>query len=332
MDAEALPRLDATVVIPTLDGEAYLAAVLDALESQVFDGDFEVLVIDSGSRDGTLPIIRARPWVRLHEIPHAEFGHGRTRNLGARLARGKVVAFLTQDAIPAGPSWLSEISTPLASDVAPGAVLAIVGRQTPRARCFPLLKYEIQGIFAAQGPSDATTIYPHSGDTEDRRSFYSDVNSATLRELLLGEIGYRDVSYAEDIAFARDVLAAGYRKAYAGRADVVHSNDMNLAEYRMRMFEEIIALRRVGAATAEFGAVKMLAHIARGVLLDSVRIVRDPDYGFARTLYWLGLNPAFHWVRWRSYYRANRTGLGDQTAIDAASLEQHRQRRRSTQA
>ena len=71
-----------TVIVPTLNGERFLAELLDAVAGQRFAGRVETLVIDSGSTDATLDIARARSGVRLHRIPNAEFGHGRTRNLG----------------------------------------------------------------------------------------------------------------------------------------------------------------------------------------------------------------------------------------------------------
>ena len=68
-----------SVVIPVKDGERYLEELLDALAREGVD---EMLVIDSGSRDRSLQIVRAEE-VELLEIDPAEFGHGRTRNLGA---------------------------------------------------------------------------------------------------------------------------------------------------------------------------------------------------------------------------------------------------------
>ncbi|MDQ1596723.1 MAG: hypothetical protein QOI70_147, partial [Microbacteriaceae bacterium] len=64
--------LDATVIIPTLNGERYLERLLRMLELQDFDGETEVLVIDSGSTDRTLEIVRSHPAVRLVEIPNGE--------------------------------------------------------------------------------------------------------------------------------------------------------------------------------------------------------------------------------------------------------------------
>jgi glycosyltransferase involved in cell wall biosynthesis len=92
----------ASVVIPVRDGARYLGELLAALERE---GPDEVLVIDSGSRDGSVDIARAAG-VELLEIAPEAFGHGRTRNLGVELTSGELVLFLTQDATPR-PGWLA---------------------------------------------------------------------------------------------------------------------------------------------------------------------------------------------------------------------------------
>ncbi len=77
-------RAQRSVVIPVKDGERYLEELLDALAREGVD---EVLVIDSGS---TRPLARDRsrqPACEVLEIEPSEFGHGRTRNLGARAHR-----------------------------------------------------------------------------------------------------------------------------------------------------------------------------------------------------------------------------------------------------
>ena len=78
--------LDASVVILTYNGEQHIDEILASLTTQRFDGTYEILVIDSGSTDSTLDLIAKYPSVRLVQIPNSEFGHGKTRNLGAHLA------------------------------------------------------------------------------------------------------------------------------------------------------------------------------------------------------------------------------------------------------
>jgi glycosyltransferase involved in cell wall biosynthesis len=85
-----------SVVIPVKDGSRYLPDLLAALERE---SPAEVLVIDSGSTDGSVEIARAAD-VRVIEISAADFNHGRTRNLGAEETTGEFICFLTQDATP----------------------------------------------------------------------------------------------------------------------------------------------------------------------------------------------------------------------------------------
>ena len=317
-----------TVVIPTLNGERYLAEVLDAVARQEFADEVETLVIDSGSTDATLEIVRARPDVRLHEIPNAEFGHGRTRNLGARLARGRIVVFLTQDATPADRWWLRELVAPLDE----AGVEAVVGRQVPRRHAFPLQKYDILRVFDTLGPVDRPTIVAAAGRTDaevQALAFHSDVNAAAHRAFLVDVIPLRDVAYSEDIAFARDVLAAGYRTAYAPGGAVRHSNDAGVREYAARMFDETLGLRRVGQATPRYSAPGAVLRAVRGSIVDTGRILRDRDYDLGERLRWLVVNPAYHFARWDGLYHGARVDLADRRRIARRSWEA---RRRSTMA
>jgi len=330
---------DTTVIVPSYNGERYLAQLLDAVAEQrlgedadaepaVLAGEVEVLVVDSGSTDGTLEIVRARPWVRLHEIPKEQFGHGRTRNLAARLAAGRYLAFLSHDAVPIGRRWLHELTAPLRWEGS--GIVGVTGKQVPRADAFPLQKREIRELFASLGPDEAVTVNEPDervppGETpaeRDRRGFYSDVNSATIRSFLVDELPYRDLPYSEDFAFARDVLASGRRTAYAPRAAVRHSNDMaDAEEYRRRMVDEVLGLRRLGREVRPHSVLGRAARVLRGSLREVPAILRDPEYAPGQKLRWLLANPAYQAARWRGYDFAARVDLDDADAIRANSLE-----------
>ncbi|TFD22865.1 glycosyltransferase family 2 protein [Cryobacterium sp. TMT2-23] len=315
-----------TVAILTYNGEVYLERILQQVTTQQIDGDVEVLVIDSGSTDSTLDIVRKFPAVRLHEIPNSEFGHGKTRNLAAQLANGQFIAFLTHDAIPASAQWLRELLAPFALDT---RIVAVMGKQIPRAGCFPLLKYEIQGVFAGFGPDFGTSIFykddfVQSEGVLNAVSFYSDVNSAARRDFLVHTIPYRDVRYAEDQLFGKDLIEAGYRKAYSGRAAVEHSNDLTLAEYRRRIFDETVGLRQIGFDTPELTRANRSRLIIRGVVGDTLRILRDGDFGWKRKLYWLVVNPAYQIQKWNSYRASTLVDISDEEAVRSGSLEHTR--------
>jgi hypothetical protein len=101
-------RTDApvTVAIPVLDGGPRLGDVLRAVAAQRVDRPVEILVADSGSRDGSAALAR-RLGADVFEV--ASFSHGGTRNLLVQRAAGDHVAFLTQDAVPAHDGWLAEL-------------------------------------------------------------------------------------------------------------------------------------------------------------------------------------------------------------------------------
>jgi rhamnosyltransferase len=296
----------ATVAILTYNGETYIGAILEALRTQVYDGQWSVLIIDSGSTDRTLEIIANYPEVTLHQIPNSDFGHGKTRNLAAALSSAQFVAYLTHDAVPSSPRWLTEIVRPMVDD---DRVVAVMGKQVPRPSCYPLLKYEIQLGFRGMGPDFGTTIFFDNGTlTEpgfrDSAAFYSDANSATRRDILLGPVPYRDVSYAEDQLFGRDLIEGGYRKAYAPAAAVEHSNDLTILQSGRRIREEVMGLLEIGMVIPAHSRRKVVRLILRGILTDSARIATDRDFSVVQKLAWLVRNPGYVVVKWVNYRRA----------------------------
>ena len=106
------PRCDAaviSVVIPVKNGGADLVRCLAGIAAQEVEEEVEVVVVDSGSTDGSPERARAAGAV-VHEIPPEEFGHGRTRNLGVELARGELVVFTSQDAVADDDGWLARLA------------------------------------------------------------------------------------------------------------------------------------------------------------------------------------------------------------------------------
>lgn len=300
-----------TVTVLTYNGEQYLDALLTAVEGQRYEGLVDVLVIDSGSTDRTLEIVAAHPVVRLHAIPNSEFGHGATRNLAAQLATGEFVVYLTHDAVPASDRWLAEIVAPMADDE---RVAAVVGKQVARRGAPPVLKYDIQRVFERMGPDYGVTVVwdtgrPVSEAERAAAAFYSDANSAARRSVLLGEVPYREVDYAEDQVFGRDLFDRGFRKAYAPQAAVEHSNDTTLRTFGARIAADLVGLRAIGTAIAPVSRLAAVKQWVKWSAADAAYILVDPEYSVGRRLYWLIVNPWYHAAKWSAYRRASRATL-----------------------
>jgi glycosyltransferase involved in cell wall biosynthesis len=109
---------DATVVVCTRDRPVQLEACLNSLAA-LGPSQFEILVVDNGSSDAVAHICRQHGVACIREpIP----GLTRARNLGARAARGQIVAYIDDDAI-AEPGWLDA----LIEEFADPAVAAVAG-------------------------------------------------------------------------------------------------------------------------------------------------------------------------------------------------------------
>ena len=90
-------RPAASVVIPVLNAAAYLPALLRRLSAQKPAAPAEIILVDSMSTDATAEI--AASWPGVVRISIANFTHGRSRNVGARVAKGEVVVLLSQPRI-----------------------------------------------------------------------------------------------------------------------------------------------------------------------------------------------------------------------------------------
>jgi glycosyltransferase involved in cell wall biosynthesis len=96
---------DISVIVPTLNEEKYLPRCLKSLVNQTWDRPFEVLVVDGGSTDETVRVAK-RYADKVLVKPKSPVGAA--RNLGAKAARGDILAFIDADTI-ANPQWLSSV-------------------------------------------------------------------------------------------------------------------------------------------------------------------------------------------------------------------------------
>src|SRR5690606_31114836 len=142
----------------------------------------------------------------------------------------------------------------------------------------PALKYIIERVFAAQGPAGVVTVHEGApqGEGVETASFLSDVAVALRRSVVVSEVPYRDVEYAEDQLMGRDLLAAGYAKAYAPDAVVEHSNDGDLREFGERALADRRGLNSIGIPPTHTSWGSALARLVKWSAVDTTLIARDP--------------------------------------------------------
>ena len=228
--------MDVSIVILTLNAGPRFGRVLDAVHAQRFDGSTEVLVLDSGSADGTPGLAAGYERVRIHPIK--DFGHGRTRNEGARLATGRFVVYLTQDALSLGERWLASLLAPFDDP----KVAAVYSRQVPYADATPMERFFLSKRFP-----DVRIVRPEP--TKHRLGlytvFFSNVSSAIRRNVLLEYPFDDDLIMSEDQQFARDVIRAGWRTVYEPASVVRHSHRYTLWQVFTRYFDSLYSLEEI---------------------------------------------------------------------------------------
>jgi rhamnosyltransferase len=237
----------ATVAILTKNPGSIFKDVLRQVLAQKTAWRYEVLVIDSGSLDGTIEFIQDHVSVRLIQIASSEFGHGKTRNLAMSLAQGKYVAMLTHDAKPFDSDWLSNIVAVMESDCAIGGVF---GRHVAYPEATPYIKRDLKLHFdhflqwpTAMGIEDSAR-YERDQGYRQVLHYFSD-NNACLKKSVWEILPYPDVDFAEDQLWAKSLVEAGYKRAYADRAVVFHSHDYSIWDTFRRSFDESRAMKRL---------------------------------------------------------------------------------------
>lgn len=273
-------KIDVTIAIPTFNGEEYLEDLLVSVYGQSTKLKYEVLIIDSGSKDKTLSIIKGFPQARLHLIPNSEFGHGKTRNLAVKMSKGNYTVFLSQDAVPANKEWLDSMIEPFYISE---KVFCVFGKQIPRPDADATTKREVSTVFDSLGPDHSIML--HRGKSlvsgnklSQQLTFFSDVNSAVRKSLSVNDIPYRDVSYAEDQLLGIDVLERGFLKAYSPDAVVSHSNKYSLSKYFNRRVDEFSATKRLLGINVEHRLSRLLKTYLIDVKNDWVFTLKDKDY------------------------------------------------------
>jgi rhamnosyltransferase len=223
---------DISVIIPVKNGSRHLEALLKGVFSQGHNLSFEVIIIDSGSTDGSLDIARRFP-VSVYQIEAGEFNHGLTRNFGISLAKGKFAILLTQDAIPYDSNWMHSLVKNLESDK---DVAGAYSRQLPqqdsgvfaRIRARRILTFSRQrreGRLGKNNDLSGLTVY------ERYVLCCFDNVSSCVRKDVWQAMPFARTDFGEDVEWAKRVLGAGYKIVYEPESAVFHSHDFTVWQW-----------------------------------------------------------------------------------------------------
>jgi glycosyltransferase involved in cell wall biosynthesis len=290
-----VPRDDTptfSVVMPAYNAERTIGPAIASVFAQS-RGDFELIVVDDGSRDGTLERVREfEADARLHLLRRANEGPGAARNAGIRHARGRYVSFLDSDDLWL-PRYLEVMQDCLARD--PDAGFAYTDGW--------VLDDRIRRIRRTTAMSSAAPPMPPPSDPREfflmllERNFVA--NAVTVRRTLLTELG----GYNPQLRAAQDwelwlrLVAHGHRAIRApgllfvwrDRADSVSSSALRLAKYRREVYRLVADEYPVTEDVRELARARMRECDARAADLagtDPRRRLRPWVGRVRRRLWW----------------------------------------------
>lgn len=229
MTQNPISIFDASIVVLTKNAGSDLVQLLSAVYRQSHTSTFEVIAIDSGSTDGTLRVLKDFP-VRVTQIPPNQFHHARTRNLAASIARGRILIFISQDAIPVDDGWLATMITSF-DDPRVGAVY---GRQLAKTGSSAERRDVFDTIY---GDKRIVKDPAHRNGMGYRFYHFSDANAA-IRRAVWAKVKFpEDLKVFEDLGIAKQILDGGWKIVYEPRAAVFHSHTHSTLGLLKRYFD-----------------------------------------------------------------------------------------------
>ena len=261
-----------SVVIPTLNAGREFGWLLQKLFAQKGIGRIEVVVVDSGSKDGTVSTAKNAGCVVVEILP-SEFSHSYARNRGADAASGDYLLFMVQDAYPIGDRWMAGMVQFL-RDHAEDKVVAASCAEYSRSDSDVMYDSMIHTHYQFLGCLD----YDRIGELRDSghaslrsQGQLSDVSCMIGRDVFQ-QYRYRG-DYAEDLDLGIRLIQDGYRVAMLASVKVIHSHNRPAYYYLKRSFVDVVFLvglfpdfeyPRIHSQRGLFaGVLSMAVHLSR---------------------------------------------------------------------
>src|SRR5690606_29901992 len=181
----------------------------------------EVVVVDSGSTDGSVGFLSQFPFVRVIPIDPKSFNHGATRNLAVQHTKGNYVVMTVQDAMPSDEIWLDRMLRHFEDT----SVAGVCGQQivphhsdkNPHEWFRPQSDPIIRAV-QFKSKADFDSLSP----LEKRLACGWDDVNAMYRKNVLEEIPFEPVAFGEDMLWAKAALQQGHKLIYDYSVRVNH--------------------------------------------------------------------------------------------------------------
>jgi glycosyltransferase involved in cell wall biosynthesis/D-arabinose 1-dehydrogenase-like Zn-dependent alcohol dehydrogenase len=248
---------ETSIVIRSFNEAEYIGDVLEAVEQQEYR-DFEVILVDSGSTDGTLEI--SEEYVdNIEFVAPQNFTFGYSCNVGCKAASGEFVSFLSAHAVPTDDQWLGTMIENLyESDVAMTYSNQVGAEET---------KFSERRLF--------NELFPEERKWQTGSDYWANNASSVIKKELWEEHQFDEyLTGHEDIKWAKHFIDRGYAVVYEPDACVYHIHDETWEQVFNRFEREAIADVEIGIKSPSDRWREYLS-IPTGILADIIAALRE---------------------------------------------------------
>jgi len=252
----------ASVIIRSFNEAEYIEDTLQAVTEQAYD-DFEIILVDSGSTDGTLEI--AEEYVdEITFVDPRNFTFGYSLNVGCEAASGEYLVFLSAHAIPTDEEWLGTLIENLHDE----NVAMTYSNQTGAGPT----KFSEDRLF--------DRLFPDERKRQQPPEYFANNASSAIKKSLWEDHRFDErLTGHEDIEWAKHFLEQGYTVVYEPDACIYHIHNETWDQVYRRFEREAVADREIGIRTAR-DRWKEYAAIPRDILTDTLAAIQRNELDF----------------------------------------------------
>jgi len=245
-----------SIVIRAYNEEEHIGRLLDGIRQQTIK-DVEIVLVDSGSTDGTVSVAEAFG-ARIVRIPSGEFTFGRSLNLGIREATQELIVIASAHVYPVYPDWLASLLYPFQNE----KVALTYGKQRAPASA----KFSEQQIYYQW--------YPEISKPRQATAFCNNANAAIRKSLWQQNPYDETLTGLEDLAWGKWAKEQGYDIAYVAEAEIIHVHHETSDNIFNRYRREAMAFKKI-YPEAHFSYYDFLRLTAMNILSDFWHAARE---------------------------------------------------------
>lgn len=219
-----------TVIIPTYKPGASFRRLMKKLSTQTYPIE-KIIIMNTEKQYWKDALIQDVRQAEVHHITKAEFDHGKTRAMGAAMAKSDILVYFTQDAVPADDLVVEHLVQAFQDE----SVGAAYGRQLPNPDCKFIEAYTRGFNYPKNSSVKRKSDLPKLGI---KTYFCSNVCSAYRKSVYekMGGFITRTI-FNEDMIMAAHMVQEGYGIAYQADAKVFHSHNYSYTQQFRRNFD-----------------------------------------------------------------------------------------------